>query len=197
MSRSRPRASNRDRGEVEFAGLIARPTLEAVVEIEEDLGPIVDVTHRLIGGPSYRDFLGVIRACVDREIYDDVGGAVLSIGTDRAIQCAVSLALSYFVRGDEAPAPDPDVDGPQSFPAKTFVAQAVAVWGQSPDEVWIWTVPEWWAVYDAFVLANGGDRDRDNALTDDDKRAIADRLRAAERELRQRARATNVEAIAE
>lgn len=192
--RPRPRPTNRHRGEVlvEFAGsqYIARPTLAAVVALEEERGPFVTVAGRIASEPGYADCVAILAACIEAAdpgacSREEVERGVVACGLERAASWAWALVGAYFVRGEHATESqgERDVEA-RSFPALEFVGQAVAVWHQSPADVWGWTVPEWWAAFDAHVMANGGPTKKKGQRSREEAHMLADIVRAAKREER-------------
>lgn len=139
---------------------IARPTLAAIVTIESEHGPWLDIAAAL-GDPSQAT-LGCLGGSLETWLAAGpspnpphrarIEQAAIGGGMARLLQDAQSLLWTYFDAGrpktgeqaGEARAVDD-----RAFPWREMVGAAIAFWGASPDEAWGMTAPEWWAALDA------------------------------------------------
>ena len=169
---------------------LARPTFGAIVSIEAEFGPLMDVVEELATDSGAT--LGLVSGAL--EAWIAAGGSPVSRQTIErsvvgslvpAIEDARALALAYFDTKDPTPREGVPADRRQdlvaerAFDWRTFVGTAIGVWGMSAGEAWGLTLPEWSAGVHAWNRSQGAESDGPTkGLTWEKAREMAAEIRA-------------------
>lgn len=156
--------ANRIRGEVTMVcgqrSFILRPSFQALLEIEEDLGAgLVEIARRIAERRyGIKDLLAIATAgarAVDPEVRrEDVGQAIAEVGL-QAASGPVLLFLSYALGGpEEKKTGTRGVDGKIDWGAYLKAAVLALQW--DPIRFWDTTPVEFWLCYEAQAAMRQG-----------------------------------------